>query len=94
MSSFSRALLATTIAFYFIQIFQERQNTLSSKKFKAKLKRIALSASLFTLIQIIMTSIFDAILYHEEIMWTKSIEEALKKDGIKGLQAYSNKCQQ
>ena len=73
LSSFSRALLVTTFSFYFIQISLERQNTITSKEFNAKQRRIALIASLFTVTQIIMISTFDALLYHEEINWFKTI---------------------
>lgn len=73
LSSFSRALLITTFSFYFIQISQERQNTISSKELNAKQRRIVLIASLFTMIQIIMTRVFNSLLYHEEINWFKTI---------------------
>ena len=65
--SFSRALVVTTVTFYFIQVNQERRNAIFPSKFYLKQKRVALIASLFTLIQIIMTSAFDSLLYHEKI---------------------------
>lgn len=77
LSSFSRALLITTFSFYYIQISQERQNTIFAKEFIPKQRKIALIASLFTVIQIIMTSVFDAHLYHEEINWFKTIAAGL-----------------
>jgi hypothetical protein len=77
LSSFSRALLLATFSFYYIQISLERQNTIFAKEFNAKQRRIALSASLFTATQIIMTSVFEALLYHKEINWFKTIRAGL-----------------
>lgn len=71
--SFSRALLITTVSFYYIQISLERQNTIFTKEFIPKQRKIAIIASLFTVTQVIMTSVFDAHLYHEEINWMKTI---------------------
>lgn len=77
LSSFSRALLLATFSFYYIQISLERQNTIFAKEFNAKQRRIALSASLFTATQIIMISVFEALLYHKEINWFKTIRVGL-----------------
>ena len=71
--SFSRALLITTFSFYYIQISLERQNTIFAKEFIPKQRKIAIIASLFTATQIIMTSVFEALLYHKEINWFKTI---------------------
>ena|ERR1035437_5507565 len=73
LSSFSRALLVTTFSFNFFQISLERQNTISSKEFNAKQRRITIVASLFTMTQIIMTSVIVALLYHKEINWFKTL---------------------
>jgi len=75
--SFSRALLITTFSFYYIQISQERQNTIFAKEFIPKQRKIAIIASSFTATQIIMTSVFDALLYHKEINWFKTIRAGL-----------------
>lgn len=75
--SFSRELLIATFSFYYIQISQERQNTIFDKEFIPKQRKIAIIASLFTVTQVIITSVFDAYLYHEEINWIKTIRAGL-----------------
>lgn len=75
--SFSRALIIATFSFYYIQIYQERQNTIFDKEFIPKQRKIAIIASLFTVIQVIITSVFDAHLYHEKINWIKTIRAGL-----------------
>lgn len=75
--SFSRALLIATFSFYYIQISQERQNTIFDKEFIPKQRKIAIIASLFTVTQVIITNVFEALLYHKEINWFKTIRAGL-----------------